>query len=180
MENQPRGRNPHDKLKPATSAGIVREHVKDGLALAEEARIPEVVKAFIREHHGTQRIGFFWEKAQQLEPEAELDPNDFRYPGPKPQSKETAILLMADSVESAARVLQDASERGIEELVNRIVDFKMSEKQLDEAPLTLKEIGLIKGQFVKVLSGMYHNRLDYPVQNHEPQEAKEPVARGTS
>ncbi len=180
VENQPRGRNPHDKLKPATSAGIVREHVKDGLELAEEARLPEVVKAFIREHHGTQRIGFFWEKAKQLEPEGDLDSNDFRYPGPKPQSKETAILLMADSVESAARVLQDASERGIEELVGRIVDFKMSEKQLDEAPLTLRQIGLIKQQFVKVLSGMYHSRIDYPQQNNERQEAKEPVARGTS
>ncbi len=179
VENQPRGRNPHDKLKPATSASIVREHVKDGLELAVEARLPEVVLAFIREHHGTQRIGFFWEKAKQLEPEADLDPNEFRYPGPKPSSKETAILLMADSVESAARVLQDASEKGIEELVERIVEFKMSEKQLDEAPLTLREIGLIKQQFVKVLSGMYHSRLDYPLQNHEPQEAKEPVARGT-
>jgi len=166
VENQPRGRNPHDKLKPMTSASIVREHVKEGLDLADEGRLPDVVKAFIPEHHGTQQIGFFLDKAKELEPDGEFDPVDYRYPGPKPQSKETAIVLLADSVESAARVLQDPTTESIKALVDRIVDFKMSENQLDDAPLTLREITKVKEQFVKVLSGMYHSRLDYPLQNN--------------
>lgn len=180
VENQPPGRNPHDKLKPATSANIIREHVSEGLVMAEEARLPDVVKAFISEHHGTQRIGFFLEKARELEPGSEVDPDDFRYPGPKPRSKETAILMLADSVESAARVLQDATPERIAELVDRIVGFKISEGQLDEAPLTLGEIDVVKRQFVKVLSGMYHHRLDYPVQSQQPVTPEgEPAARGT-
>ncbi|UCC74831.1 MAG: HDIG domain-containing protein [Gemmatimonadota bacterium] len=179
VENQPLGRNPHDKLKPSTSANIVREHVDDGLELAEEARLPDTVKAFIGEHHGTQKIGFFWDKAKALDPEAELSPKDFRYSGPKPQCRETAIALLADSVESAARVLQDPTPQGIEELVDRIVGFKMSEGQLDEAPLTMREIDAIKGQFVKVLTSMYHHRLDYPLHNNQAAEAEEPGVPGT-
>jgi putative nucleotidyltransferase with HDIG domain len=176
VENQPRGRNPHDKLKPSTSASIVREHVKDGLELAEEERLPDQVKAFISEHHGTQRISFFWEKAMELEPDAELDPNDFRYPGPMPQSKETAIALLADSVESAARVLQDPTPESIKELVDRIVTYKMDEGQLGETPLTLQDVTGIKEQFVKVLSSMYHHRLDYPLQNQQsPRSVDSPV-----
>ncbi|UCC48032.1 MAG: HDIG domain-containing protein [Gemmatimonadota bacterium] len=179
VENQPPGRNPHDKLKPATSANIVREHVEDGLELADGAGLPGVVKAFITEHHGTQRIGFFWEKAQELDPDADLDLSDFRYPGPKPQSKETAIALLADSVESAARVLHDPTPTSIAEMVDRIVGFKMSEGQLDQAPLTLREVSLIKGQFAKVLTSMYHHRLDYPLQNQQAPKAEEPAAHGT-
>ncbi len=177
VENQPPGRNPHDKLKPATSAGIVREHVLEGLVLVDEARLPDVVKAFVGEHHGTQKIGFFWERAKELEPDAELDPQEFRYPGPKPQSKETAIVLLADSVESAARVLQDPTPENIRTLVDRIVDFKLSEGQLDEAPLTLQEITTIREQFVTVLTSMYHHRLDYPSQNQ--QVVEKPAAQST-
>jgi putative nucleotidyltransferase with HDIG domain len=178
VENQPRGRNPHDKLKPTTSASIVREHVKDGLDLATEARLPDVVKAFIPEHHGTQKIGFFLDKAREEDPDGDIDPADFRYPGPKPQTRETAIALLADSVESAARVLQDPTQESIHALVDRIVDFKMSEHQLDEAPLTLRELSIVKQAFLKVLSGMYHSRLDYPPQNNQKEEG--PAARGAS
>ncbi len=178
VENQPKGSNPHDKLKPATSASIVREHVKDGLVLAEEARLPDVVKHFIGEHHGTQRVGFFWETAKELDPDAELDINDFTYPGPKPQRRETAIVLIADSVESAARVLQDPTPEKIEELVDRIAANKIADGQLDEAPLTMREISMVKQQFVKVLSGMYHHRLDYPMTLEEPAaKLEETVAR---
>lgn len=178
VENQPPGYNPHDKLKPATSANIVREHVNDGLELADEARLPDSVKAFITEHHGTQRIGFFWEKAKELDPEADLNPKEFRYGGPKPQSRETAIVLLADSVESAARVLQNPTPDSIEELVDRIVGFKMSEGQLDAAPLTLREVDVIKQQFVTVLTSMYHHRLDYPLQNRGSPDVEERAAPG--
>lgn len=163
IENQPSGgRNPHDKLKPATSAQVVRNHVVEGMKLAEEANLPEVVRAFIAEHHGTQSISFFYDKAREADPDAELDPKDFAYPGPRPRSKETAIVMLADSVESAARVLPDPTPDSIEALVDRIVQKKVDARQLDDTPLTLEELTLIKAQFVKLLSGMYHQRIDYP------------------
>jgi putative nucleotidyltransferase with HDIG domain len=172
VENQPRGRNPHDKLKPATSANIVREHVEYGLKLAEDARLPDSVAAFINEHHGDARISFFLDRAKELDPDGEFNPRDFRYPGPKPQSKETTIALLADSVESAARTLQDPTHRSITELVDRIVKGKIEDGQLNDTPLTLKELTRIKEQFVKVLTGMYHSRIDYPSQNDA--ESEEP------
>jgi cyclic-di-AMP phosphodiesterase PgpH len=162
IENQPGGRNPHDKLKPATSAAVVRGHVVDGLRLADEEKLPGSVKAFIAEHHGTQAISFFYEQARQAEPEADLDPRAYTYPGPKPQSKETAIVMLADSVESASRVLPDPNLDNIRDLVDRIVQGKIDAEQLDEAPLTMGELKVVKEALVNVLAGMYHQRLDYP------------------
>lgn len=162
VENQPQGRNPHDRLKPATSAAIVRAHVAEGLRLAEQYRLPDSIKAFIQEHHGTQTIGFFLDQARELNPGADLNPAEYNYPGPRPQSKETAILMLADSVESAARVLQDPTPERIHALVDRIVDGKVAQGQLEECPLTLGEIAHIKSAFEKVLTGMYHHRIDYP------------------
>lgn len=173
IENQPPGRNPHDKLKPAMSAAIVRGHVTEGLRLAEEAKLPECVKAFIAEHHGTQPISFFYERAKELDPEANLDPRDFSYPGPKPRSKETAIVMLADSIESAARVLPEPTPERIRALVERIVETKISLGQLEEAPLTLNELARIKEQFVIGLSGIYHQRIDYPTMR---EESESPVA----
>jgi cyclic-di-AMP phosphodiesterase PgpH len=165
VENQPGGRNPHDKLKPHTSAAIVREHVLEGIRMAREEGVPEVVVRFIPEHHGTQLIGFFYDKAKE-ESNGELDQDEFRYPGPKPRSKETAIAMLADSVESATKVLQDPSPERVRELVRNIIDGKIRDSQLSEAPLTLREIHLIQEQFVKVVSGMHHQRLDYPATRH--------------
>lgn len=162
VENQVRSRNPHDELDPATSAMIVRQHVVEGLRLAEQAKLPETVKAFIREHHGTQRIGFFYDRARERNPDAEIDPADFRYPGPRPRSAETAILMLADSIESAAKVLADPSPENIRALVDRIIEAKLAQNQLDEAPLTFEDLSRIREQFVVVLMGMYHHRLDYP------------------
>ncbi len=165
VENQPGGRNPHDKLKPHTSAAIVREHVIEGERMARDAGVPSVVARFIPEHHGTQLIGFFYEKARE-ESDAELDADEFRYPGPKPQSKETAISMLADSVESATRALQDPSPERVRELIRTIVDGKIRDGQLAEAPLTLREITTIQEQFAKVMGGMFHHRLDYPATKH--------------
>lgn len=162
VENQPRGRNPHDKLKPGTSVSIIRSHVSDGLKLADEAGLPPVIRSFIAEHHGTQQISFFLDKAREADPEAAINPADFAYPGPRPQSKETAILMLADSVESATRVLVDPTPAKIRELVDRIVAGKISAGQLDECPLTLGELDQIKAALAKVLTGMYHHRIDYP------------------
>ncbi len=166
IENQPEGRNPHDKLKPATSAGIVRDHVIEGLRLAREDRLPTAISDFIPEHHGTQRIGFFYDKALEEAGTEELDEAEFSYPGPKPRSKETAVALLADPVESAARALRDPTAERIRGLIDGIVDSKIHDGQLDEAPLTFAELSLIKQQFEKVLGAMYHHRIDYPATKH--------------
>lgn len=162
IENQPKGHNPHDSLPPATSAAIVRDHVTNGLRLAEQAKLPESVRRFIPEHHGTQPVGFFYDRARQAEPARELDEKDFLYPGPRPRSKETAILMLADSVESASKTLQEPTPERIRALVDRIVDAKIGQGQLDDAPLTFSELTVIKDQFVAILNGMYHHRIDYP------------------
>lgn len=176
IENQPQGRNPHDKLKPATSAAIVRGHVIEGLKLAEEAKLPGCVQAFIAEHHGTQPISFFYDRARELDPASEPDLRDFAYPGPRPRSRETAIVMLADSIESAARVLPDPTPDRIRALVDRIVESKTAQGQLDEAPLTLGELSRIKEQFVIGLSGIYHQRIDYPTVREEPEASAVPAA----
>jgi hypothetical protein len=179
IENQARGRNPHDKLDPATSASIVRNHVLEGMRLAEQANLPEQVRAFIAEHHGTQPIGFFYERAKEQLPEDSLDPADFSYPGPRPRSKEAAILMLADSVESATKVLQEPTPERIRALVDRIIETKMTLGQLDDAPLTLQDLSHIKEQFVAVLNGMYHHRIDYPtIQPIEPESPDAAPATG--
>ncbi len=165
VENQPDGRNPHDKLKPETSAAIVREHVTEGVRLARDAKVPEVVTRFILEHHGTQRIGFFFEKARE-EAGEEIDIERFSYPGPKPQSRETAIVMLADSCESATRALKDPTPERVRDLIGNIVDGKIRDGQLDEAPLTLAEIAGVKEQFVKIMTGVVHRRIDYPATKH--------------
>lgn len=162
IENQPPGRNPHDRIKPSASAQIVRGHVQEGLRLAEREGLPEIVRAFIREHHGTQRISFFYEQACEDAGDRPPDAANFTYPGPKPQSKETAILMLADAVESAARALPDPTPTRLRELVDRIVAAKIASGQLDESPLTLRDLETIKATFARVLEGMHHRRIDYP------------------
>ncbi|HSJ15874.1 MAG TPA: HDIG domain-containing protein [Longimicrobiales bacterium] len=179
IENQVRGRNPHDQLDPRRSAEIVRQHVIEGMKLAEQAKLPESVRRFIPEHHGTQPIAYFLDRARQAVPEAELDPAEFSYPGPRPQMKETAILMLADSVESAAKVLQDPTAERIRALVDRIVQGKIDQHQLDETPLTLAEISRIKEQFAVVLTGMYHHRIDYPPAPPPPARPTPPASAGS-
>jgi putative nucleotidyltransferase with HDIG domain len=180
IENQPRGRNPHDKLKPAMSAAIIRSHVVEGLKLASEAKLPPIVRAFIVEHHGTQPISYFLEKARELDPDGTINPADFAYTGPKPQSRETAIVMMADSIESAARVLHDPSPERLRELVDRLVASKMSSGQLDQCPLTLREIEIVKEHLVIVLAGMYHHRIDYPTPPDSEPLVPPPLAAAAS
>lgn len=162
IENQPKGRNPHDKLRPVMSSAIIRGHITEGLRLAEEERLPPVIRRFIAEHHGTQPISFFYDRAREADPNATLNPAEYAYPGPKPQTKETAILMLADSAESATRALSDPNPARIHDTVERIVAGKIAAGQLDECPLTLREVGIIKAQLNKVLEGMYHHRIDYP------------------
>jgi len=161
VENQAPGVNPHDKLKPDVSAQIIRNHVKDGLALAGEGRLPDVVQAFIPEHHGTAEISYFLDRARSLgtgEPAAEL----YRYPGPRPRSVETAVAMLADGVEAALRVLDDPTPEKVREAIDHLVRQRIEAGQLAEAPLTLAQLDRVKEEFVRVLSGVYHNRIDYP------------------
>lgn len=161
IENQPRGLNPHDRLTPWQSAEILRDHVRHGLAMAEEARLPEVVKDFIREHHGTQLIRYFLEKARR-DGVAEVDPSDFAYPGPKPQSKETGVAMLADAVEAASRVLSNPSPERIRALIDRLVQDRIDYGELDDCPLTYRDLRIVKREFAHVLTGLYHHRIDYP------------------
>ncbi len=161
VENQPRGRNPHDKLKPATSASIIRNHVREGVELAQEHGLPVGLQAFIREHHGTGRIAYFLQKAKERDGSS-VDPMDFEYPGPVPQTAETAICMLADGVEASAHVLHDANPQKIREVIDHIVRQRIEQGQLREAPLTLKQLEVVKEQFARVLIGMYHHRIDYP------------------
>ena len=162
IENQPKGRNPHDKLKPSMSAAIVRSHVAEGLKLADQHRLPDAVRAFIAQHHGTQPISFFLDQARAADPEARINAADYAYPGPRPQTKETAVLMLADSVESAARVLQDPTPQRIRDLVERIVGAKVAAGQLDESPLTLKDLRTARDVLARSLAAAHHQRVDYP------------------
>lgn len=182
VENQPDGRNPHDKLKPETSATIVREHVTEGARLARDAKVPDIVTQFILEHHGTQRIGFFYEKARE-ESETDVDPDRFSYPGPKPQSRETAVVMLADSCESATRAMKEPTPERVRDLIHTVVQGKIDIGQLDEAPLTLREIAVIEEQFTKILAGVLHRRIEYPSTKHltdspEEDEGPAPAAAG--
>lgn len=163
IENQPQGLNPHDRLTPTQSAEVLRAHVREGLSLADETRLPEVIKDFIREHHGTQKIAYFLAKAQRLSPDANLDPNDFCYPGPKPQTRETAIVMLGDAVESASRSLEDPSPERIRALIDKLVETRVKDQQLAECPITMRDLDAIRREFAHVLTGLYHHRIDYPV-----------------
>jgi len=162
VENQTRGNNPHDRLKAFQSAQIIKAHVTDGLQLAVEAGLPDAVAAFIPEHHGTTEITYFLDRAKKSGDGGGLKTSDYTYPGPKPRSTETAVTMLADSVEAALRVLEDLTPTKIEEVINHIVRTKISQGQLDEAPMTLQQLEQVKQEFVRIITGMYHNRIEYP------------------
>ncbi|KRQ86650.1 7TM-HD extracellular [Caloramator mitchellensis] len=160
-ENQITNDNPHDNLTPKLSAMIISAHVKDGIELANHYKLPEVIKQIIQEHHGTTLIKYFYvmEKNNSLE---EVDESNFRYPGPKPRSKEAAIVMLADCVEAALRSLGNITVADIENMVNKLTKEKMDEGQFDECNLTLREILIIKKSFINVLQGIFHSRIEYP------------------
>ena len=160
IENQMGGENPHDRLDPAASAKMVSEHVRAGLRLTAKHRIPARVRAFIPEHHGTRLVTYFYRKASAEDPT--VDAERFRYPGPKPQSKETAIVMLADSVEAVVRASRDRSHEKIDTLVDGVVNERMTEGQLDESDLTLRDLRTIAESFKATLRGIYHPRIEYP------------------
>ena len=164
-ENQLGGTNPHDKISPTLSTTIIISHVKDGLELAKEYDIPKVVSDMIVQHHGTTLVKYFYYTLKNSsENPDEIREEDFRYPGPKPQSKEAAIIMMADSVEAAVRSIQEPTLEKIEDMVNNIVKGKMNSNQLNECDLTFRELEVIKACFLRVLKGIYHHRIEYPTE----------------
>jgi len=160
IENQMGGENPHDRLAPAASAKMVSEHVRAGLRITGKHRIPSKVRAFIPEHHGTRLVTYFYRKAAIEDPNA--DAEKFRYPGPKPQTKETAIVMLADSVEAVVRSSKDRSHERIDELVDGVIRERFNEGQLDESDMTMRDLKVIAESFKATLRGIYHERIEYP------------------
>lgn len=156
------GVSPHDKLPYEQSAQIIIKHVHKGIEIARKHQIPESVIDFIRTHHGNTRVDFFYQSFLKNSPEKFVDENIFRYPGPIPFSKETGVLMLADSVEAASRSLKNPDAQRINDLVERIIDYKLEQKQLDNCDLTLKDLETIKLIFKTMLMSIYHVRIDYP------------------
>ena len=162
VENQ-LGKNPHDRLKPAQSAKIIISHVTYGVKLAKEMGLPQRIIDFIPQHHGTRTLHYFLKKAQAEAREADdISENDFRYPGPKPQFREAAIMMIADSCEAAARSLAEPNPENIRFIVTKIIDAIVSDDQLDECDLTLRELTQIREAMIRSLIAIYHSRVDYP------------------
>jgi putative nucleotidyltransferase with HDIG domain len=188
VENQ-RGVNPHDRLSPSMSALIIASHVKDGIKMAHEAGLPEQIVGIIPQHHGTKKMTFFFEKAKNASDKS-LGPvkeEDFRYPGPKPQTREAAIFMIADAVEAAARTIQDPTPNRLREMIRKVTNSIVLDGQLDQCDLTFADLERIQEAFLRLLVSMYHRRVDYPgfefgrpkpapKQTGEAQERK--VARG--
>ena len=163
VENQSSGVNEHDKLKPQMSAMVIKAHVSEGVKMAEEHNLPESIVNFIRTHHGTSIIRYFFEKAKEDENLKEiLNEDQFRYDGPLPNTKETGILLLADGIEAASRAMKNPSYSKLENLVNRMVEERLKEGQLSHCPLTFRDLQIIKETFLNILVGVYHSRIEYP------------------
>lgn len=162
VENQ-QGENPHDHMRPSQSARVIISHVTYGMKLAKEITLPQKIADFIPQHHGTRTLHFFLRKAQsEVKPGEQIDEKDFRYPGPKPQFKEAAIMMLADSCEAAARSLARPDPDNIRLIVVKIVDAVITDGQLDECDLTLQEITRIREAIISALTAIYHARIDYP------------------
>jgi cyclic-di-AMP phosphodiesterase PgpH len=165
VENQAYGGNKHEELSPSISCGILSSHVKDGLQMAREMGLPQRISDMIPQHHGTRLMAFFYQKAKESankdSPVGIVDA-EYRYPGPKPQSRESAIIMMADSVEAASRTLSEPTPALVRGMVDRLVGDIVSDNQLDECDITLREVQLVKDSFTKILSGIFHHRIDYP------------------
>ncbi len=161
VENQVGMDNPHDKMAASLSTLIITSHVKDGIELAKEFKLPDVVTQFIAQHHGTDLVRYFYHRAKEVGDET-VEEKDFRYPGPKPQTKEVAIVSLADATEAAVRSLSKPTPGKIEGLVRKIIKDRLNSGELDESDLTFQDLDKIANAFVKVIMGMFHSRVEYP------------------
>ncbi len=161
-ENQLSSDNPHDRLTPALSSNIILEHVKYGVELAQKYKLPSEIVDFINQHHGDTLVAYFYHKAKNAEGESAVEEANYRYSGPKPQTKETAVVMMADSVEAAVRSISSPTKEKIEEVIEKIIVGKLNDGQLEECNITLKELNQIKKVFLKVILSIFHERIEYP------------------
>jgi putative nucleotidyltransferase with HDIG domain len=161
VENQTGGHNKHENLAPSMSALILEAHVKEGKELAEKNGLPDCIIEFITGHHGTTVMSYFYEKAKSQDGD-NVDINEYRYPGPKPRSREVAIVMLADSVEAASRTLDDPKPARIKALVHKIISAKFESGELDDCEITMRELHQIEESFVRVLTGIFHRRVVYP------------------
>lgn len=168
-ENQSGGISPHSSIPPEASTLIIKKHVTDGLELGKH--LPRTIRDFIATHHGTSKTGYFYITYKNAHPEEEVDDQFFSYPGPKPFTREQAILMFADSVEAAARSIKEYTDKNIDEKVESIINGKMNDGQMSDCPLTLREISIIKEVFKKRLKDIHHTRISYPTEN-------KPVTKG--
>ncbi|QDK45091.1 HD family phosphohydrolase [Bdellovibrio sp. ZAP7] len=164
IENQKPGNNPHDHISPFMSKTLLIAHVKDGVEMGVAYKLGKPIIDGIIQHHGTTLISYFYNKALDLkkEEDPEISDQDFRYPGPKPQFREAALCMLADSIEAAARSLDEPTPARLQNIVRNIVQRKFSDGQLDECNLTLKDISKVEAAFIRILLGIYHQRIDYP------------------
>ncbi len=153
--------NPHEKLTPRSSKMVITSHTKDGINLAKEYHIPDVIQDFIIQHHGDSLASYFYNQAVQQEGAENVKEDQFRYTGPKPNTKETAILMIADAVESASRTLKDHSQEELDALINKIIQDRLNDNQLSDSPLTLKDIKIIAATLSRVLRSVFHKRIKY-------------------
>ena len=156
------GDNPHEKLSPPLSILIITSHPKDGLEIARQHNLPPVVMDLIAQHHGTGLVAYFYHKALEMGNSDNVKEEDYRYNAPKPQTKEAAIIMLADSVEAAVRSMPVPSSGKIEGLVRKIIKERLQDGQLEESPLTFKDLDLIANAFTRILNGIFHNRIEYP------------------
>lgn len=179
-ENQFSGANPHDNITPQLSTLIITSHVKDGLEMAREEKLPPILMDMIAQHHGDSKVSYFYFKAKELDENAREQ--DFRYENPKPQTKEAAILMMADTVEAAVRSKKDATPGQIEGFIRTLIKGKLNDGQFDECELTFRDLDQIAVAFTRVINGIYHKRVEYPPQANliaelKADEAKPPEAK---
>ncbi|MDR3270027.1 MAG: HDIG domain-containing protein [Peptococcaceae bacterium] len=177
IENQFSQENPHDKIAPTLSSLIIIAHVKDGLELAKEYKLPLPIQDIIRQHHGDSLVSFFYHKAK--EDNEEITEEAFTYEGPRPQSKEAALVSLADSVEAAVRSMKQSTPGRIEGMVRKLIKDKLNDGQLDQSDLTLQDLDRIAVAFVRVLSGIFHSRVEYPELPQRQRAALPPAPEGT-
>lgn len=171
-ENQLSIENPHDELDPELSTGIITSHVTDGLELAGKFKVPTVIQNFISEHHGTTPVVYFFHKAKNKE-NTQVKLEDFRYPGPKPRSRETAIVMLADTAEAAVRAMSDHAPEKVEALIRKLIREKLDDGQFDDCNLTLRDMNTIAVTFTSVFSGIFHERVKYPNVDLKAERAKQ-------
>ena len=180
VENQ-QGENRHDKLTPSMSALIIKAHVKDGLEMAREHKLPEPILELIPQHHGTSLISYFYTKAlKEADPDSVVDDTHYRYPGPKPQSKEAGILMLADAVEASSRTLSDPTPAKLQGLVQKIMNRVFASGELEECDLTLRDLHKIAKTFTRVLTGIYHRRVEYAESAEKTKEVKVPTVKANT